>query len=162
MGNMGFQPSRRAFLRGRNRSSGSAGMLLPWLPDEGVTDRCTRCEKCIDACPEEILVRADGGFPGIDFDRGGCVFCGDCAEACPESLFDLSLSPPWNLRARVDEGCLARRGVMCRSCQDACDEDAIEFQLLAHRVSPPAIRADCCTGCGACVSVCPAHAIAIA
>jgi len=60
--------------------------------------------------------------------------------------------------AAVHARCLESRGVVCRACRDACDAGAIAF---TPRPAPPRIDAALCTGCGQCVPVCPAGAIAI-
>jgi len=56
--------------------------------------------------------------------------------------------------------CLARRGVVCQSCGDACPERAIRFSLQRGGAPLPAVDETRCTGCGACLEVCPADAIA--
>ncbi|MBI2606322.1 MAG: 4Fe-4S dicluster domain-containing protein [Deltaproteobacteria bacterium] len=45
--------------------------------------------------------------------------------------------------------------VPCRACADACPESAIE---IARLIEQPRLFEDKCTGCGACVAVCPAGA----
>ena len=62
--------SRRGFFRGRPRPK--AENRPPWALAEALfVDRCTRCNDCLSACPEHILVASDGGFPTVDFKRGG-------------------------------------------------------------------------------------------
>ena len=156
-----MDPRRRALLRA---CSARPTLRPPWLlaPDT-FADQCTRCGACSEACPEQILVRGGGGFPVLDFNRGECTFCRACGEACEVGLFDLTDgTPPWQQVAAVGDNCLARRGVMCRSCEDACEPRAIRFQLAAGRVPPPIIDTRACTGCGACVAPCPEAAIKIA
>jgi ferredoxin-type protein NapF len=124
---------------------------------------CTRCERCLDACPQDILIRGDGGFPEVDFSSGSgeCTFCAACVEACPEPAFTSTESTPWQLVAEIaDESCLARAGIHCQSCADVCGFDAIAFALARGLPPQPVIDGDACTGCGACVSICPADAIA--
>ncbi|PSW07650.1 ferredoxin-type protein NapF [Photobacterium lipolyticum] len=133
---------------------------LPWVIDEAVfTDSCTRCNKCISACESQIIVKGDGGFPTIDFNYGECTFCYRCAEACPESLFHPQTDNPWELKAQINQSCLAHNKIECRSCGDMCEVQAIRFRLQAGGVAQPALKADDCTGCGACLSVCPTSAI---
>lgn len=152
--------NRRAFLRGRSAPDGSQ-VRLPWLVTQRFEDDCTRCGECLSACPEGIIAPSDGGYPSIDFSKGECTFCGACADACPETLFDRRRGQAWRFKAAISDDCLARRQIMCRSCEDACAHGAIAFPLTSGRIPSPDIRSDRCTGCGACVSVCPENAIAI-
>ncbi len=62
----------------------------------------------------------------------------------------------------IGESCLARRNVVCRSCGDECDEGAIRFRPVIAGVAVPTLDPARCNGCGECVRVCPAAAIAIA
>jgi len=41
-------------------------------------EKCTRCGKCVAACPVQAL--SLGAFPRLDAAR--CIFCGECASAC--------------------------------------------------------------------------------
>lgn len=53
---------------------------------------CTRCDKCIEACPQDALIKADAktglaiGSPHIDPRRTPCFLCTElpCVTACPE------------------------------------------------------------------------------
>ena len=154
--------SRRALLRGRVHVEPT--LRPPWALDEpAFLQACTRCRACIDACPEHVLSLGDGGFPAFEPIRGECTFCGRCATACePGALQCQAGVTPWQIAALVSDGdCLAQRGVICLSCQDACGERAISFPLTAGRVATPKIDTDRCTGCGACVSTCPTTAISL-
>ncbi len=154
---------RRAFLR-RALSPGGAGAIRPpWaLPEDEFTERCQRCDDCIEACPDGLIVRANGGFPGMAFARGGCDFCGACLEACrgralvgdPEDE-----AGAWSHGIALGGGCIAERGVVCRSCGDACDFEAIEFRLRVGGAARPEYSPDACTGCGACIPACPVQAV---
>lgn len=82
---------------------------LPWVENESVfTSKCTRCEKCINACEENIIVKGDGGFPIVDFTKGECTFCEGCANSCPEALFDLTAEPVFSHKISINENCLAK------------------------------------------------------
>jgi ferredoxin-type protein NapF len=134
----------------------------PWSKvDEQFTDNCTRCNKCITACETNIIKQGDGGFPEIDFSLGECTFCQLCVDACPEPVFDRAQSLPWSITASIKDSCLTYQGVWCQSCKDACDPRAISFIMAVGQVPKPMIDTDACTGCGACVSPCPADAILI-
>jgi ferredoxin-type protein NapF len=151
--------ARRALLRGRSRSE--APKRPPFaLAEDLFTEACTRCGDCLRACPEGILIAADGGFPEVDFRRGGCTFCGDCVTACATGALLASTAPAWSLQPRIDDTCLARRGVHCQSCRDVCEPEAVRFAYRGS-VPVPEIDADTCNGCGACVAACPADAIAM-
>jgi ferredoxin-type protein NapF len=157
---MAHNSNRRGFLTGR----GGGNVIharLPWLATQHFEDACTRCGECLAACPEKIIAPSTGGFPSIDFSRGECTFCGACADACPEILFDRHWAEPWKFKALISADCLAKRHVMCRSCEDACAHGAIAFIPTRGRLPSPEINISHCTGCGACVSVCPETAIAI-
>ncbi len=70
------------------------------------------------------------------------------------------LAPPEAVAAVIGEACFALRGVACMSCRDACAPGAIRF-TLARGGARPSLDADACTGCGECIPVCPAGAIAL-
>ncbi len=149
--------SRRAFLRGEARIA-DAGTRMPFAV-AAFADQCRRCDDCIKVCEEGILVQGDGGFPSVDFARGGCTFCGDCARACTHQALDTAVAPAWSLIAVVAEDCVARNGVTCRSCGEVCEARAVRFALRVGGPAVPAIDAAQCTGCGFCVAVCPTQSI---
>ncbi|EGQ7930922.1 ferredoxin-type protein NapF [Vibrio vulnificus] len=133
---------------------------LPWLADRmQFTDQCTRCGKCVEQCETQIIVKGDGGFPTVDFSIDECTFCYRCAEICPESLFLAKDAQPWQARAIINESCLSYHNVECRSCGEMCEPMAIQFKLEIGKVAQPQINLDECSGCGACVSVCPSSSI---
>lgn len=133
----------------------------PWSTERQIRDLCTACGDCIRACPEAILIAGPAGTPCIDFTVGNCTFCGDCARACDENLFADTDTIPWTLTAIVEPTCLLTAGISCQSCTDACDDEAIRFDMRAGIVGSVTVSPDNCTACGACVSVCPAGAIRI-
>lgn len=91
----------------------------PWSStDVEFTDICTRCDKCIDACETKILSRGDGGFPEVSFSQDECTFCGACAKVCPEPLFTDTEETPWQIKASIDQSCLANSGIWCQTCKD--------------------------------------------
>lgn len=156
-------PSRRGFLRGRVRAAAPAPRP-PWAREErDFISSCTRCDACIDACPTAILVRADGGFPAVDFSRGECTFCGDCVTHCaPRALLrPAEGDAPWSSKASIGQACLAAAGVECRVCGENCPVGAIRFRPRIGGVALPQLEAEACTGCGACFAPCPTRAIVV-
>ena len=151
--------SRAQFIRGDvlgNRSQPRP----PWARSEQLfTELCTRCDACIKACAEKILVRGQGGFPQVDFMRGECTFCQACLTACQEGALSADTSPAWLLKAVIEDTCLAYRGVACMTCAEQCEMEAIHFQPRIGGVPFPIIDMDSCTGCGACYKPCPNRAI---
>lgn len=154
--------SRRQFLRG-DLSGRKVPLRPPWaLAEDEFLAACTRCGECVKACPTNILVGVRG-YPEVEFARGECTFCARCRDVCaPKALLQHENQPPWRLKARVGKTCLAYRDVVCRSCGDACAPGAIRFSPRIGGAALPEILADRCTGCGACVSTCPAGAVTMA
>ena len=158
--------SRRALLRGRT-APGSDGrerdahFFLPWATSRSILSACERCGDCADACPEQIIICGDGGFPTVSFAEGECTFCGDCAAVCKVGVFTPDQAVPWSLKAEIGTHCFTQKGIECRSCQDHCDAKAIRFRYACGAIAEPEISQDLCTGCGACISVCPADCISV-
>lgn len=109
-------------------------------------------------------------MPVVDFAHGqmepgggACTFCGRCADACSTGALLASearaTSAPWSFAATISDACLARQGIMCQSCKDACGDGAIRFAYQSGRVAVPVIDLTGCTGCGACQAPCPAGAV---
>ena len=150
--------SRRAFLR---RLAGGAPPVLrpPQSTDESVKTHCSRCGDCAAACPEEVIVFDGDRLPALSFASGKCTFCGRCGDSCKEAVFDRRQPPTLSAVAAVGNNCLIHTGVYCQNCRDACEEQAILFS--PSPTTPPVINTAACTGCGACVSICPADALMV-
>jgi ferredoxin len=71
------------------------------------------------------------------------------------------VSPSIHAVARVLPGCLAYRGVFCRSCADDCEPQVIVLQPVVGSVARPGIDPERCTGCGDCRASCPVQAIVL-
>ncbi|MDT8283423.1 MAG: ferredoxin-type protein NapF [Gammaproteobacteria bacterium] len=153
------------FLRGDFKGKQSP-LRPPWAIDESLfTEICTRCSECITHCPTHIIKPARANFPVIDFSAGECLFCEQCVEVCkPHALLKTTQKiTPWSIKALIKKDiCIAHQGVECRSCYDPCESRAIMMPPRPGRISIPVISKDTCTGCGACVSVCPVQAITTA
>ena len=151
--------SRAALLRG-GFGRRDAPIRPPWVHDAAsFTDLCERCGACQAACEAGIVATGRGGFPEIDFRAGACSFCGRCADACRSGALQRTGEAPWSVTARIAAGCLAVQGVVCRLCEERCEQRAIRFRLALGGYALPEIDAEACNGCGACVSACPSQAI---
>jgi len=175
--------SRRAFFRrpsslkapvittDANKDEVSSLGLLPqrppWALNESLfTDKCTRCHECISVCEEEIIIKADGGFPEIDFNRGECTFCEACVEVCePAALMKQADNKAFYFNISIDNSCLAKKKTHCQSCKDVCDTRAITMpwptDVSFGSIQTPEINIEDCTSCGACISTCPSESISI-
>lgn len=151
---------RRGFLTGRPVSR-SLVVRPPWTRERAVASACTGCGACVAACPQAIVALDRDGRPALCFDGGECTFCGACAQSCPEPVFDRAV-PAFEHVVVFGETCFARRGIVCQSCADTCPETAISFRPRLGGPALPDLAAERCTGCGACLSACPAQAIAVA
>ncbi len=151
--------NRRKFLTGKFNNK-PAILRPPWALSEALfTDRCTRCNGCIEACETGILLKGAGGYPEVNFALGECTFCEACVAHCSSQALSLQISPPWMLTASVSEACLAYQSVVCMSCRDHCPEQAIRLQPRVANAPLPIIDAQKCSGCGACFAPCPTGAI---
>lgn len=151
--------TRRSLLKAKF-SRDLQAIRLPWVRSEQeFTDNCTRCHDCMVACPEKIIVKGDGGFPQIDFNKGECTFCSDCVKNCSEDLFFSLDDEPWQLKANITDDCLAEKKVVCLVCGEQCETEAISFIPRVGGVSEPSLSVNDCSGCGACLKPCPTNAI---
>ena len=155
--------SRRAFLRAQPVVR--TALRPPWaVVEEAFVNLCSRCDECLSVCPNGIVVRGDGAYPTINFLQGECTFCGACADQCRTGALqrgDPHNVRPWPYRVQIAEACLAQRNVVCRTCGDVCEAGAIRFQPRLGGAAVPVVDYSLCSGCGACVSPCPTHAIAM-
>jgi len=153
--------ARRDLLRGRVKPV-AAVFRPPFAVLETVfIDLCKGCPNCIDVCPENILRVGADKRAELVFGRGECTFCGDCETACGKGALDKQNARPWGVVPSVKGGCLAFNSIVCRACGDNCDEEAISFRLMVNGRSLPIVDEATCTGCGACISVCPNGSIAM-
>lgn len=147
--------ARRTLLR---RLGGAPEVRRPPWTASDFLEGCSRCNACVDACPEQVLRIGDGGFPQLDFSHAGCSLCSECASVCKAGVFDLARQAfAWH--ARIDAHCLALAGIHCRSCDDACEPRAIRFRPQLGGAVLPTLDTDLCNGCGACLAPCPGNAI---
>jgi ferredoxin-type protein NapF len=156
---MAIDFSKRGLLFGRNPLLKQTYTPRPPWANSDFLDQCTRCGACVSACPTQIVIVGDGGFPQVDFSQGECTFCGDCQSACEPKI--LTATIPWPHQIAIGTECLAQQQVDCRVCGEICDVSAIRFVLSAGSVAKPVVNEASCTGCGACIAPCPSAAIRI-
>lgn len=139
---------------------------------------CTRCENCIEACPQDSLIKAGASAglglhaPYLDPRAMPCFLCTDlpCVKACPDGAL------VWPRRTTKDgeelDGpaavkigtavvkpslCLTwpgedRAPQDCQVCVDRCPYPGVAIRMLDGH---PDVVEDRCTGCGLCVFGCP-------
>ncbi|MGD8308507.1 MAG: 4Fe-4S dicluster domain-containing protein [Chromatiales bacterium] len=171
MSRAGFDPARRAFLRGApltgegragyRREQRRLGPRPPCLPEAGEA-ACADCDApCIRSCPARIIRRHGpehrlSGTAYLWFEQAGCTFCGACAAVCPQSQAPQGTPSPGAAHLDPDR-CLSWNGVVCLSCVSRCPVRALVRDSRAR----VAVDSGRCTGCGQCVSACPVEAIAV-
>ena len=129
---------------------------------------CTRCDKCIEACPHDVLFELPArtglqaaGTPAMDLLNRGCHLCRDwpCVAACEADALKLpeqeeeGRPPPAKLaHVRIDpETCLPYSGPECGACAHSCPvPGALEWEGGLR----PVINDDRCTGCALCREAC--------
>ena len=153
--------SRASLLRGHLREP--PPIRPPWAGAEvAFLASCDRCGRCARACPEEIIVAGRDGVPEVDFRRGDCSFCRACVRACSTGALAEREQPPSFTVAEIAYSCLSVQGVICRLCQERCEAAAIGFLPALGGYALPEVDAEACTGCGACVRICPVTAVRVA
>ena len=119
---------------------------------------CTRCDLCLLACPEHIILKAveplmGPGTPIVNPFIRPCTECGKCIEACPEG----ALLPGEDLRMGRAiwhaETCLSSTEVSCTKCVEACPVGKAAIEAVP--TGGISVHHEACTGCGFCIPACP-------
>lgn len=150
---------------------------------------CTRCDKCLPACPQDALLKAGGsaglalGTPYVEPRSMPCFLCPElpCVTACPEGALawprrtvkGIECEGPPAVRMGtavvVRERCLTWPGEgipaqSCRTCVDRCPFPGEAIQMVEGGEGGPMhprVDTESCTGCGLCEFGCPAPRAAI-
>ena len=145
---------------------------------------CTRCDKCIKACPQNAIIKAGpqaalaASTPYLMPRNMPCFLCTElpCITACPEGALvwpkrkvgDRELEGPEAVKmgtARVKVSlCLTyerddQPAQPCTTCVDRCPYPGVAIGMVEGKVGEmrhPQVMADFCTGCGLCTFGCPA------
>ncbi len=128
---------------------------------------CTRCDKCIEACPHDVIFKLPSrlgaqviGTPAMDLLNKACHLCNDwpCVEACepealiyPEQESDEVESSPCIAHVEINtQTCLPYLGPECGACESSCPVPG----ALKWDMTKPYIDPELCTGCGLCREAC--------
>jgi len=135
---------------------------------------CTRCDKCITACPHNVIFALSAklgmqvvGTPAMDLLNKGCHLCEDwpCVEACePKALqfpeVEEGETLPLAEIAYVEintQTCLPYSGPECGACASSCPvPGALLWDMEKPRIDP-----EVCVGCGLCRDACIANPKAV-
>lgn len=154
--------SRRNFLKAQPLAK-TAIRPPHFLMEQRFVDTCTGCADCVTACPSQII-EIDQGLAQIDFSKGNlneCTFCESCVDVCkPKALVKLDGAKPWPYKASINKNCLSNNHIVCYSCKEICQAEAISFTWQGKKQQVQ-INSDLCNGCGACLAPCPSEAIDI-
>ncbi len=141
------------------------------ISERAFLQACTRCDKCINACPKDAIQRVPKkhGFlimdtPYIDPVKVPCVMCNDlpCIPACPDG----ALLPVPGGREEAKMGyaildkkkCQAYGDTFCQQCIIDCPIPGV----ITQKDQKPIINKKTCTGCGVCVRSCSTVNIPVA
>ncbi|MBI4912685.1 MAG: 4Fe-4S dicluster domain-containing protein [Acidobacteria bacterium] len=151
---------------------------------------CTRCDKCIKACPQDSIRKAGGGAglgvntPYLEVRSMPCFLCTDlpCIPACPDGallwptrtlasgeVLDGPRAVKMGTARILEDLCLTFSGEdkepqVCRTCVDRCPYPGVAIAIPDTEdgsVPHPRVIEECCTGCGLCVFGCPTPKAAI-
>ncbi len=141
------------------------------ISERSFLQACTRCDKCINACPKDAIQRVPKkhGFlimdtPYIDPVKVPCVMCNDlpCIPACPDGA--LLPVPGGREEAKMGYAILDKK--KCQAYGDTfCQQCVIDCPIpgaIIQKDQKPVIDKKTCTGCGVCVRSCSTVNIPVA
>ena len=139
---------------------------------KNMADRCTACQLCISACPNNVL-RPSSSLttlmqPEMSYDKGFCrPECNKCSDVCPTgAIRPVTVEEKSSIQighAVVDlDLCVVNTDdVSCGNCARHCPAQAIMMVSSPSDNSRkvPAVDESRCIGCGACEYLCPARPV---
>ncbi|WP_024790613.1 MULTISPECIES: 4Fe-4S binding protein [unclassified Lebetimonas] len=149
--------SKRNFFR--RISSPKSFIYPPYYEKKEDFLTCIECDEkaCVNSCPEKII-ELNNDIPVLNFAFNGCTFCDECARACGKVLKLEYKKDKINAQFLINyKKCLAWNNIICYSCQDICEKNAIIYKEMFN----PVIDLKKCNGCGFCIGVCPNDSIEI-
>ncbi len=132
--------------------------------------RCTGCQLCVSACPNQVLRTLDTGKgmlqPTLSFEHGYCrVNCVACSAVCPTGAIR-PITPAEKASTQIGrayvrpERCIVTTDkVKCTVCSRNCPPGAITL-VGEGELKMPVVDNERCTGCGACEYLCPSRPLA--
>lgn len=145
------------------------GAMETGLDGLGFETVCSRCGKCVEACPAEaVKLDAVGfvaeGFPYIVASERACVVCDSlaCMKSCPTGALKLvdRLAIRMGVAKVNHEVCLRKHGEDCRLCLEACPIGSAAIGV-SERTGRVIVKKNGCVGCGLCEERCPTEPQAI-
>lgn len=137
------------------------------LEEDEFLARCSRCGRCIKACPAQCLkpMPLTGGAalfltPAIVPREARCELTRDCQKVCPTgAIGHLPVERTLIGLAEIDRTrCIGwAEGRLCLLCQEQCPRHAID----SDDQDRPSVIVEKCVGCGACENGCPLDEAAI-
>lgn len=132
---------------------------------ENFYDRCTSCQLCVAACPNNVL-RPSTDLqhflqPEAGYEKGFCrPECVRCSEVCPAGAI---LPVTVEEKSQIHIG-LAKvnldQCIDCGNCAHHCPTGAIRMIKIDGYDRPkPVVMEEVCIGCGACEYLCPVRPI---
>lgn len=131
---------------------------LAYSGDRVCNYACLGYGDCVNVCPVQAIT-IENGVARVNPRK--CIGCGICTRKCPNNIIHLI-----NDTSRVvvecsnhEKGAITRKActngcIACMKCEKTCPHGAITV-----KDNLATIDYEKCTGCGACVEVCPVHCI---
>ncbi len=154
---------------GRSRRAVAGMRLRPpgAREEEEFLDRCVRCFRCGNACPNDCIryhgleAGLDQAFtPYIKARERACILCGECTKVCPTGALQPFEADREGWVAGVSMGtarvnksmCYSYHGRTCGACYRACPLAGEAMKIGVFET--PIVVPESCVGCGLCEQAC--------